>query len=189
MIRLEMKNNHGILIEKQQKYRHYQMEKYLEEILSSNQRRIIEQAKVAYAFLEKAFEKQTEQVLQSRKNLLNHPEDPEKLEEFEVMERVIKIQECYVDLIQTRSRRVKFWTQCHRYVNILKSFIRVEGTGNWSLHLQSMSNTINLFTSTDHINYAKCCSPKQNISGFMKDFQYMVFTRYNGVTVFGQVLR
>ena len=50
MIRLEMKNNHGILIEKQQKYRHYQMEKYLEEILSSNQRRIIEQAKVAYAF-------------------------------------------------------------------------------------------------------------------------------------------
>ena len=77
-------------------------------------------------------------------NLLSHPEDPEKvLEEFEVMGRVIKTHECYIDLLQTRSRTAKFWLQYHRYVNVLKSFIRAERTGNWSLHLQTLSNMIN----------------------------------------------
>ena len=81
-------------------------------------------------------------------NLLNHPEDPEKLlEEPEVMGRLIKTYECYVDLLQTRSRTVKFWLQYQRYVNVLKSFIRAERTGNWSLHLQSMSNMINWFAA------------------------------------------
>ena len=55
-------------------------------------------------------------------NVLNHPEDPEKpLEEYEVMGRVIKTYECYVDLLQTRSKAVKFWLQYQRYVNVLKS--------------------------------------------------------------------
>ena len=90
-------------------------------------------------------------------NLLSHPEDPEKvLEESEVMGRVIKTYECYIDLLQTRSRTAKFWLQYQRYVNVLKSFIRSERTGNWSLHLQTLSNMINLFAATGHINYAKC---------------------------------
>ena len=37
-----------------------------------------------------------------------------------------------------------------------KIFIRAERTGNWSLHLQSMSNMINLFAATGHVNHAKC---------------------------------
>ena len=49
-----------------------------------------------------------------------------------------------------------FRPQYQRYVNVLKSFIRAEGTGNWSLHLQYMSNMIKLFAATNHINYAKC---------------------------------
>ena len=58
-----------ILTEKQQKYQHYHLEKpdkyeYLtcEEILPSNQRQRIEQAKFAYPHLEKAFEKQTKTI-------------------------------------------------------------------------------------------------------------------------------
>ena len=60
MIRLEMKNYNMILTEKQQKYQHYHQVKidkseYLtgEEILPSDQRRMIEQAK----FTRKSFRK------------------------------------------------------------------------------------------------------------------------------------
>ena len=69
---------------------------------------------------------------------------------------VIKTYKCYVDLLQTKSVTAKFGLQCQQYVNILKSFIRAERTGNWSLHLQSMSNMINLFATTGYINYAIC---------------------------------
>ena len=72
------------------------------------------------------------------------------------MRRVIKTHECYIDLLQARSRTAKFWLQYQRYVNVLKSFIRAERTGNWSLHLQTLSNMINLFAATGHISYAKC---------------------------------
>ena len=71
MIKLKMKNYNIILIEKQQKYQHYRYKyesdksesdkyEYLtgEEILPSDQSRIIEQAKFIYSPLGKAFEKQ-----------------------------------------------------------------------------------------------------------------------------------
>ena len=49
-----------------------------------------------------------------------------------------------------------FRPQYQQYANVLKSFIRAEGTGNWSFHLQYMSNMINLFAATHYINYTKC---------------------------------
>ena len=55
MIRLEMKNYNTILIEK----------RFLltgEEILPSNQKQLIEQAKFTYSLLGKAFEKQIETI-------------------------------------------------------------------------------------------------------------------------------
>ena len=65
-----------ILTEKQQKYQHYYPEKideyeYLtgEEILHSNQRQILEQAKFAYSPLGKAFEKQTKKQVGAIKSL------------------------------------------------------------------------------------------------------------------------
>ena len=59
-----MKTNNMILTEKLQKYQHYQQEKLinmniLQEILSFNQKQIIEQAKFTYSPLGKVFEKQT----------------------------------------------------------------------------------------------------------------------------------
>ena len=61
MIRLRMRNYNMISIEKRQKYhlRYRNKYEYLtgEEILSSNQKQIIEQAKFTYSPLEKDFEK------------------------------------------------------------------------------------------------------------------------------------
>ena len=64
MIRLEMKNDNMRLTEKQQKYQHYHLEKWINmnilqvKILPSDQRRLIEQAMFTYPPLRKAFEKQ-----------------------------------------------------------------------------------------------------------------------------------
>ena len=66
MVRLEMKNCNMILTEKQQKFQHClkKIDKYEyltgEEILSSNQREITEQAKLAYSPLGKTVKKHTE---------------------------------------------------------------------------------------------------------------------------------
>ena len=69
MIRLEMKYCSMILKQKQKKYQYHHLEKidkyeYLtdEEILPSDQRRVIEQAKFKYSPLGKAFEKQTKTI-------------------------------------------------------------------------------------------------------------------------------
>ena len=60
MIRLEVKNCNMILTENQQKYQHYHPEKLInneyftgKEILTSDQNRIIEQAKFTYSLLRK----------------------------------------------------------------------------------------------------------------------------------------
>ena len=77
MIRLEMKNCNMTLTEKQQKHQQYYLEKndkyeYLkgEEILPSDQIRVIEQAKFTYSPLGKAFENQTKTIQkQGRKQI------------------------------------------------------------------------------------------------------------------------
>ena len=74
MTRLKMKNYNAMLTKskkmkkkkKKQKCQHHYLEKLIkmnltgDEILSSNQKQIIEQAKFAYSPFEKIFEKQTE---------------------------------------------------------------------------------------------------------------------------------
>ena len=71
MIKLKMKNYNTILKGKQQKLQHYHPENILgEEILPSNQSRIIEQVKFRYSALGKAFEKQTKANKEQGKNKL-----------------------------------------------------------------------------------------------------------------------
>src|ERR1051325_10949592 len=41
------------------------------------------------------------------------------------------------------------------YMCILKSFIHAETTSDWSLHLQSLSQMLNLFAASGHCHYAK----------------------------------
>ena len=61
MIRLEIKNCNMIVTEKQKKYQNFHLEKLInmnKEIIPSDPRTVIEQAKFAYSPLGKAFEKQ-----------------------------------------------------------------------------------------------------------------------------------
>ena len=75
MVRLEMKNCNMILTEKQQKFQHClkKIDKYEyltgEEILSSNQRQTIEQAKFVYSIFGKAFEKQKQLKSKEKKQI------------------------------------------------------------------------------------------------------------------------
>ena len=66
----------------------------------------------------------------------------------------------YEETLKEKSRTAKFWLQYLRYINILKLFIRAERTGNWTLHLVSVSKMINLFAATGHVHYKK----KKNMS-------------------------
>ena len=88
MIRLEMRNYNRILTEKLQKISVLSSEvidkyKYLngEEILPSNQRQMIKQAKLAYSPLEKNFKKQTEKQVGAL-NLLNPSNKKDKIKIF-----------------------------------------------------------------------------------------------------------
>ena len=74
MIKLEMCYYKMILTKNQQKYQHYHQEKLInnnvlqvKKILTPDQRRVIEQAKMAYTPLGKAFEKRTKTIEEHRK--------------------------------------------------------------------------------------------------------------------------
>ena len=53
------------------------------------------------------------------------------------------------------SRTARLWIQYIDYISIVKQFILAERTGNWHLHLTSVSNMLNLFAATGRLNYAK----------------------------------
>ena len=53
--------------------------------------------------------------------------------------------------LQVESRTAKLWLQYMNYVEISKSFIRASRTGDWCLHLSSISKMLNLFAATGHL--------------------------------------
>ena len=58
--------------------------------------------------------------------------------------------------LKEKSRTATFLLQYLHYINILKIFIRAERTGNWNLHLVTLSKMINLSAVTRHVHYVKC---------------------------------
>ena len=78
MINLEIKNCNMTSTEKLQKYQLYHLEKLLntfltgEEILPSDQSRIVEQAKFVYSSLGKTFKKQNIQRIQNKEKFLKN---------------------------------------------------------------------------------------------------------------------
>ena len=73
-------------------------------------------------------------------------------------QELIKLQNCllvYKAQLVENSPTAKLWLQYIEYIETLKLFIRAERTGDWNLHLVSISRMINLFAATGHINYAK----------------------------------
>ena len=79
MIRSEIKTFNMILTEMQKKYQHYNLERLInvniyltgEEILTSDQRRVIEQTKCTYSPLEKALEKLRKTIEDQRRKQIN----------------------------------------------------------------------------------------------------------------------
>ena len=61
---------------------------------------------------------------------------------------------CVKRQLRATSRTAGLWIQYIDYISIVKQFIHAEHTGNWHLHLTSVSNTLNLFAATGRFNYA-----------------------------------
>jgi len=53
-------------------------------------------------------------------------------------------------------RTARLWVQYLDYVRTVKQFLRAERTSDWSLHLLSVSQMLNLLSAAGRNNYAKC---------------------------------
>ena len=60
--------------------------------------------------------------------------------------------------LQERSRTSALWLQYMEMVDILKTFITAERTGNWELHLQALNNMLPFLAAAGHNLYVKCVS-------------------------------
>ena len=58
-------------------------------------------------------------------------------------------------LLAKSSRTAKLWLQYLKYIDIVKTLIRAERTGDWNLHLVSVFKILHLFAATGHNHYAK----------------------------------
>jgi len=54
------------------------------------------------------------------------------------------------------SRIAKLWLQYMDMIDILRKYIRAECTGNWELHLQTLSEILPFLAASGHNNYTKC---------------------------------
>ena len=57
--------------------------------------------------------------------------------------------------LKAKSRTAKLWLLYLDYISVAKLFILAERTSDWELHLHAITEMLNLFASTGHINYAK----------------------------------
>jgi len=59
------------------------------------------------------------------------------------------------DSVTHSSATAQLWVQYIEHVDLLKAFIRAERTGDWDLHLYTLSKMINVFAACGHNKYAK----------------------------------
>ena len=52
-------------------------------------------------------------------------------------------------------RTANYWIRYIQYVGIIKQYIQAERTGDWNLHLATVSKMLNLFAATGHLHYTK----------------------------------
>jgi len=71
---------------------------------------------------------------------------------------IIKTESLLVTLknkLSSESRTAKLWMQYLYHVDLVQRFILAERTGNWLLHLSTVSSMLTLFAAAGHHNYAK----------------------------------
>lgn len=60
------------------------------------------------------------------------------------------------NLFKSQSRTAKLWLLYLNMVDIAKTFISAERSGNFEMHLQAVEHMLPFFASSGHNNYAKC---------------------------------
>jgi len=73
-------------------------------------------------------------------------------------EVVLRIQEqlnAYTDKLRQTSRTAQLWIQYMEMVELLRTFVKAERTGNWQLHFSTLKQMLPYFTAAGHNMYAK----------------------------------
>lgn len=87
-------------------------------------------------------------VIDSSNNSKINSEDPSLKSVTEKLSSLLKD-------IEHRGPTATLWIQYFRMCTLMKNFIRAERTGDWKLHLHSVSDMIPYFHAAGHLNYAK----------------------------------
>ena len=74
--------------------------------------------------------------------------------QFVVVEKLRLLSDKCKDTLSKQSRTEKLWIMYMSYIDLVKDFIRVERTGDWNMHLNTVRKMLNLFSATRHLNYA-----------------------------------
>ena len=88
----------------------------------------------------------------------NYCSTVEEISNSKELEELVFMLQAFKTYLKEKSRTAKSWVSYLDYIQVTKDFIRAERTGNWSLHLKSVRNMLNLFAATGHFHYAKCAS-------------------------------
>ena len=59
--------------------------------------------------------------------------------------------------VSSKSRAAGLWLKYVHYIEIVQQFVTAERTSNFTLHISTAKQMINLFAATVHNNYAKTC--------------------------------
>ena len=86
-----------------------------------------------------------------------------------------------------QSRTGKLWVEYLKQVSLIICFIRAERTGDWDLHLHTVSEMIDMFHAAGHLAYAKSAGlyldQMKGLSDSMSAYQYCDFTEQGYFTI------
>lgn len=86
-----------------------------------------------------------------------------------------------------QSRTGKLWVEYLKQVSLIRCFIRAERTGDWDLHLHTVSEMIPMFHAAGHLAYAKSArlylDQMKGLSDIMSADQYCDFTEQGYFTI------
>jgi hypothetical protein len=89
--------------------------------------------------------------------------------------------------VAIQSRTGKLWVEYLKQVSVIRCFLRAERTGDWDLHLHTISDMIPLFHSAGHLAYAKSArlylDQMKNLPDMMSETQYNDFTKKGYFTI------
>ena len=120
----------------------------------ANRAHIIAESALMTKILETVLEDEDvdiQKVLQIYKSVITK----ENILDTETLENLSKAVKSKKDELSRKSRTAKLWINYMNYVEVCRNFIRAARTGDWSLHLHSVSQMTNIFAATGHHNYAK----------------------------------